>query len=89
MSNTNWEKQGLLQAKASCKEAEAKRLIAKADHLREMKSLKPEHLDLVTKINTPPVALIERAYVWITLWLAMVGVWSFLMMTFKKDVWPR
>jgi hypothetical protein len=28
-------------------------------------------------------------WMFVTLWISQVGTWGFLMMTFKKDVFPR
>lgn len=68
---------------------ERQRLEAEAKRLEALSKVTPEQFAAAKLEATPHKHIVERMVGWATLWLLILCSWSFLMMTFKKDVWPR
>lgn len=59
---------------------------AKTKYLETLKGVDPKVLRAERKAQTHWT---DRFPWWVSLWLFYLGAWVFLLMTFKKDVWPR
>lgn len=79
MSLDSYEERQILEKRTELAKHEAVRLEALAKvpvAVLRLDSKKQRHPQLVF-------------WGFVTLWISQVMMWAFLMMTFKKDVWPR
>lgn len=70
---STWEEREKIQA-------EAKRAQYQAELARELKDI---------SVCRFLLAQCQPIWLWGTLWLTQILCWGFLMMTFKKNVWPK
>ncbi len=73
---SDYDERMLLQAKAEYAKSEAARLAALA--------LVPD-----AHIKADRAHPLRTELMFVTLWLCQLLTWGFLMMTFRKDVWPH
>jgi hypothetical protein len=61
-------------------------LRAQTKYLESLKGVDPK---LLREERRAKSHWTDRFPWWLTLWIFYLGAWVFLLMTFKKDVWPR
>jgi hypothetical protein len=79
----SWEKVRVIEAETKLVEAQARDKEAKAKVLAESKHTTAVKLFGLSVLDVPPL------FIWGTLWLSQILTWGFLMMVFRKDVFPR
>lgn len=85
---TSYDIERRADAEAKVIRANARMVFAEARKIEALKTVDTAKLRVWSKANRP-VDTDKRHYVFLTLWVTQILGWAFLMMVFKRSVWPR